>query len=244
MTTFIKCLFLLLIASFSVAQNKSSKLLQGKIVANSNDLEGIYVLNLKTDHSTLTEKGGYFSITASVGDTLLFSAVQFKGIEIILKENDFEKELLFVKLETIIRELDEVKVNQYKNINAVSLGIVPKGIKVYTPAERKLYTATTGSGLVSVDGIINMISGRTAMLKTALLYEKKETLLNKLSYLFEDEFFSHKLKIPTDYVQGFKYYIVENDKVVNAINAKNKTLATFLIGELAVEYLELLNKKE
>lgn len=242
MTTFIKCLFAVLIATISVAQNKQSKLLQGKIVANSSDLEGIYVLNLKSDHSTLTEKGGYFTIAASVGDTLMFSAVQFKGIEVAVKESDFDKPVFFVKMETIMRELDEVKINQYRNINAVSLGIVPKGMKVYTPVERKLYTATKGSGLVSVDGIINMLSGRTAMLKTALMYEKKEMLLTKISYLFEDDFFIHKLKIPSEYVQGFKYYIVENDKVVSAINAKNKTLATFLIGELAVKYLELLKK--
>lgn len=244
MTTILKYFFILLITTSSVAQSKQSKILEGKIVANSSDLEGIYVVNLKTDISTVTEKGGYFSIRASVGDTLLFSAVNFKGIEIMLKQSDLDKAVFFVKMEALIRQLDEVKINEYKNINAVSLGIVPKGLKVYTPAERKLYTATTGSGLVSVDGIINMFSGRTAMLKTALLYEKKEIILNKISNLFEDNFFTHTLKIPTEYVQGFKYYSVENDKFVAAIQSKNKTLATFFIGELAEKYLELLNKKE
>lgn len=240
----LKWFLVFLITTVSAAQSKQSKILEGKVVANSSDLEGIYIVNLKNDTSTATEKGGYFSIRASVGDTLLFSAVNFKGIEITLKESDLEKAIFFVKMETLIRQLDEVKINEYKNINAVSLGIVPKGLKVYTPAERKLYTATTGSGLVSVDGIINLLSGRTAMLKTALLYEKKEIILNKISNLFEDNFFTNTLKIPTDYVQGFKYYCVENEKFVAVVQSKNKTLATFLIGELAEKYLELNSNKQ
>jgi len=56
-------------------------------------LEGIYIVNLKTEKATLTERGGYFSITASVGDTLMFSAVQFKALKVALTEPDFTKEL-------------------------------------------------------------------------------------------------------------------------------------------------------
>ena len=41
-----------------------SKRLNGKVTADYNDLEGIYIVNLKTERATLTERGGYFSITA------------------------------------------------------------------------------------------------------------------------------------------------------------------------------------
>ena len=64
--------------------------------------DSIYIVNLKTEKSTLSERGGYFSINASVGDTLMFTAVQFKSVKIALKEEDFNKELLFVKMETFI----------------------------------------------------------------------------------------------------------------------------------------------
>jgi hypothetical protein len=42
--------------------------------------------------------------------------------------------------------------------------------KKYTPAERKLYTATSGGG---IDGLLNTISGRKAMLKKEIIVEKK-----------------------------------------------------------------------
>jgi len=242
--------FLFLIQISNGQDIVTAKKINGKVTADSNELEGIYIINLKTEKATLTERGGYFSITASVGDTLMFSAVQFKALKVALTESDFKKELFFVKMEPLVRFLNEVIVNEYKNINAVSLGIIPHDIKPSTPAERKLFTATGGGknlyGLntkISGDAILNAISGRTAMLKKELEVEKKETLMDKINSWYETVYFTKTLKIPEDYVKGFLFYIVEDVKFVEAINAKNKTMATFLMNELAVKYNALLNEK-
>ena len=246
--------FLFLVTISSGQGLTTSKTLNGKITADYNDLEGIYIVNLKTERATLTERGGYFSITASVGDTLMFSAVQFKGLKVALKESDFEKELFFVKLETLVRSLDEVRINEYKNINAVSLGIISPNTKHYTPAERKLKAAGEEPhwysplliplGGMSVDGLLNSISGRTAMLKKELVVEKKETLMEKISDYYDEKYFTETLKIPQDYVKGFLFYIVEDQKFVEAVNSKNKTMATFIMNELAGKYKELLQEKK
>jgi hypothetical protein len=234
--------------------NVPSQKMNGKVIADSNDLEGIYIINLKTDKATLTERGGYFSIDANVGDTLIFSAVQFKAIKIALSEIDFKKEILFVEMEPLIRVLDEVRVNEYKNINAVSLGIISPNTKHYTPAERKLRAAGEEPhwysplliplGGMSVDGLLNSISGRTTMLKKELIVEKKETLMDKISDYYDEKYFTETLKIPPDYVKGFLFYIVEDEKFVEAVNSKNKTMATFVMNELAVNYIALIKEEK
>ena len=227
----------------------ASKKINGKVTADYNDLESIYIVNLKTEKSTLTERGGYFSINASVGDTIMFTAVQFKSLKITLKEEDFNKELLFVKMETFIRVLDEVKINEYKDINAVSLGIISSKTKHYTPAERKLKTASNSDAQIGtntsigLDPILNWMSGRTTMLKKEVEVEKKELMLTKIQNLYEAEYFVETLKIPEDFVKGFQYYIVEDAKFVEALKAKNKTMATFIMNELAVTYKELIAVK-
>lgn len=227
----------------------ASKKINGKVTADYNDLESIYIVNLKTEKSTLTERGGYFSINASVGDTIMFTAVQFKSLKIILKEEDFNKELLFVKMETFIRVLDEVKINEYKDINAVSLGIISSKTKHYTPAERKLKTASDSDAQIGtntsigLDPILNWMSGRTTMLKKEVEVEKKELMLTKIQNLYEAEYFVETLKIPEDFVKGFQYYIVEDAKFVEALKAKNKTMATFIMNELAVTYKDLIAVK-
>jgi hypothetical protein len=149
--------------------------------------------------------------------------------------------------------LDEVEIKEYKNINAVSLGILDKPAKKYTPAERKLRTAgefhwyyplLIPLGGMPTDGLINSISGRTAMLKKELEVEKKEMLLKKIEYQFDPEYFTINLKIPQEYVKGFWYYAIEEPRLVNEINSKNKSMAKFIFAELATKYLELLTKKD
>ncbi|MFV5694725.1 hypothetical protein ACM55G_04710 [Flavobacterium sp. LB3P122] len=181
------CLFFILVASKAFAQGPIPVKLNGKVIAEMSDLEGIYVINLKTEKATITEKSGYFSISAVVGDILMFSVVQFKELRIVLTQKHFENDFLFVKMEPIMNVLKEVVVRRgYDNINAVSLGIIPKGQKSYTEAERKLYTATDlnasaslsgmAGGSVSADPLLNFISGRTGMLKKTIGSGEKRVL--------------------------------------------------------------------
>jgi len=102
-----------IVPSVAIAQESVRKILKGKIIADTNDLEGIYVVNLKTERSTVTDSNGYFSILAAVCDTLMFSSIQYKGVKIQLKAADFSKDLLFVKMRTLMNQLKEVMVFQY-----------------------------------------------------------------------------------------------------------------------------------
>ena len=238
--------FFLLIPAFVFSQNDS--IINGKVVSESSLLEGIHIINLSKKNGAVTDSRGYFEISAKISDTLQFSAVNLKARRYVLTANDFLKDLVFVKMESLINELDEVAIIQYKNINAVALGIVPANQKTYTPAERKLAAAEEFHwysplliplGGMSVDGLINSISGRTSMLKKELVVERKEFLLSKISDYYEREYFTKTLKIPADYVDGFLFYVVENERFTRAMRDKNKTMASFILSELAVEYLKV-----
>lgn len=244
------CMFFVLFAQTFLAQESPRTVLRGKINANSLDLEGVYVINLKTEQSTITEKDGAFSILATPGDSLLFSSIHLKEIRLVLTPKDFQEELFLVKMETKIITLNEVVVKRYNNINAVALGISPSGIKHLTQAERHLKTASGFSpsaassgmagGSVALDPILNLLSGRTAMLKKEVEAEKKWSYLQLIDNMFDQNHFVSVLKIPLEYVKGFKYYIVENEKFTIILASKNKTTTEFLMGELATKYIKII----
>ena len=234
-------IFFILVATNALAQETVRTKLNGKISANIQDLEGIYVVNLVTEKSAVTDKEGYFSINAMPCDTLLFSSIQLKGTKICLEQKDFQNELFFVKMQSMITQLKEVIVRRYDNINAVSLGIVPYSQKKYTPAERKLATASSGRlNPMGLDPFLNLLSGRTAMLKKELEVEKKEFYLKQLDQMFEENRFQNNLNIPPEYIKGFEYYAVENKKFIDILKSGNKITTEFLIGELAIKYNEII----
>ena len=225
--------FFFIFPMFIFSQNDT--LIKGKVVSESNSLEGIHIFNISQKTGEITDARGYFNIKVKISDTLQFSAVHLKATQYIIKQNDLKEELIFVQMKSLISELDEITLTKYKNINAVSLGIVPANQKTYTPAERKVRTATTGL----LDPLINWASGRTKMLKNQVVVEGKEQLQAKTSDYFERKYFVETLNIPEDYVDGFLFYIVDNERYARAMKDKNKTMATFILSGLAVEYLKL-----
>ena len=233
------------------AQEKGAVACRGKVNADMTNLEGIYVINLNTENAAITDAKGFFTINAKVGDSLLLSSVQFKSVTKAITSEDL-RSLFFVTMHPIMNELKEVVVKR-PTVSAESLGIIPYGKKKYTPAERKLRTAEQFKwyspllipvGGMSVDGLLNSISGRTAMLKKELEVEKKEGYLVQLENLFDKNHYVNTLHIPSDYVKGFLYFAVENPKFTRVLKTKNRTSIEFLMSELAAQYNEIIASKK
>ncbi|TDW46457.1 carboxypeptidase-like protein [Flavobacterium sp. 270] len=235
-------------ASWSQSQDRS--VINGRVTSSGSDFEGIYVINAQTETMVTTDTSGAFSIMAKPDDTLVFSSISFKEKRVLLTAENFSDLNFTVKLNMVMHQLEEVVVKKYNNINAVNLGIIPSGQKTYTEAERKLHTATAlnatanagtmAGGSISADPLLNFFSGRTAMLKKEVAVEKKEAFMKLLERMFSIDHFVDRLKIPLEYVKGFEYYAVDNEKFTTILNSKNKTSTEFLLGELAVKYKEII----
>ncbi len=229
-------LILILVFGKAFGQAGTDVLIHGKVIADSTSTEGINVINLVNEKATITDRNGEFYILAKAEDLLIFSAVNFEYHRKSIEEEDLKKSLIVIKMIRKINQLDEVIVNEHPNITAEKLGIIPKGQKKYTPAERKLYAAQSGP----VDILVNILSGRTNMLKKELEIEKKERLLAKVEVLYEDIYYIETLKISQDYIKDFQHYLIDDAQFVSALNTKNKALIKFSMTKLAVTYKALV----
>lgn len=232
-------IFLLLFfcLQFSLAQEK---MIHGVVFGMGNDVSGINVVNLVNEKSAVTDSKGEFHILAKPGDMLILSAMTFDYKRRIIEENDMRSSILVINLVPKPNQLEEVVISKYRNINAVSLGILKKHAKEYTPAQRRLNSAR--SGLIT--GLINSINGTTSYLKKGIEVEQKEFMIDKFADdYFEPSYFTEILKIDPEKVLAFQYYCVEDARFMKAVKEKNKTLATFWINDLAVQY-NLLQKTD
>ena len=221
--------FLLFFGTFSLwSQDRNERLFHGIIAADDAVLSEIEIINLGNEKVTVTNSKGEFSILVKADDILVFSSKSLEMRRLLIDQDDLKAGTITVNVYPKITELNEVIVKK-SPIEGVS--IIP-GQKQYTPAERKVYTATHGI----LDAPINWMSGRTAMLKKEVVVERKERLLNKVGILYEDKYYIETLKIPEIYIDDFQRYIIEDKEFTAALKVKNRTMMLFLISKLAVNY--------
>lgn len=241
MRLIINIVFLICTHCFYAQANFRTQIV-GVTTLNNLPVEGVFVVNKTTESGVQTDENGRFSIAVSEGDTVIFTSMMTKELQLTIDEDLNVTDVLNIELSTQSNQLREVVVRSYKGINARALGIIPQDTKNYTQAERKLKAATDlkGNGGVSLDPLLNLMSGRTAMLKKEVIVEEKEYFMRLLEEMFDQNHFVNNLSIPAHYVKGFEYYAVENIYFTRILKSKNKTSTEFLLSELALKYKDII----
>ncbi|UPQ79979.1 hypothetical protein M0M57_03875 [Flavobacterium azooxidireducens] len=248
-----RTLFFLLFSFFTTTFVLGQKQIHGVVKVENASAEGIHITNLVSEKSTVTNEKGEFWLDVKEDDLLVFSAVHLNYWRKSISENDIKNGFIEVIMTTKEQKLEEVVVTEYTKINAQDLGIIDYKPKKYTPAERRLRTAEKLKwysplliplGGMSVDGLINQISGRTNQLKKEVQIEKKELLLKKLNDWYENEFYVNQLTIPVEYINGFKVFVVYDEEFIDYLNSNDTINGSLRISKLAVEFLTYLNTDE
>lgn len=246
-----KLLYLLLFITLPVfAQER--KPLQGRIMVGDAVVNDLFVINKKTGSEVKTKDRGDFTIDAKNGDVLVVYSNRTEVREFTVSELSFTDVPYIMSVNAKSYELNEVVINQ--TVTSESLGLIPKGQKRYTPAERRLKTASDfqpslflppspGIG-IPTDVIINAISGRTKMLKKALKTEGKVYAIEMINGLYTEQELRDELLIPAEYTQGFIFYAAEDATCAAALKSRNDDLAKLTIANLALKYRTILQEHE
>ena len=181
--------------------------LSGQIIS-SGELEGIHVINKTSYRYTTTDENGRFSIAGKLADSLYFSSIQYMPKIIVLTAQQIKNKSITVSLSESINALDEVVVgtiltgdlnSDITNSEAERpIDFYDLGIPGYTGprmnlAERRLFEADDGPlviGLgVNFSKLLNMISGRTKMLKKQLKLDNDKQTIQRIKDVVGPLFF-------------------------------------------------------
>lgn len=212
------------------------KLLYGKVISSNKDVTGITIQNLNSERATITDFEGNFSIRASVGDTLVFSAVQFKRKIVPVSQAFFDSPFVQVSMKEFVNELTEVTVQPYglsgdinkdvnglqleKDVSAEALGLPNANVRIITQSENKLNDADHGKFLyfyglgfaLNLNKTLNRLSGRTKMLKERVALDASYKKTKALEAKFLDSLILAELRIPKDRFYDFiRYCEADND---------------------------------
>ncbi len=247
-----KCLLallLFLIALTGFSQEQDSKLLQGKVTSTDKDVVGVVVQNITTKDAVITDLEGRFAIMVHEKDTLVFSAVHFLRKTLPITPDLFRSNFIEVPLQEFVNQLKEVVVSPYdltgdlsrdvdrvvleKDVTAEALQLPNAHRSIPTQSERRLQEASAmrvmggggfggAGGAVSLNPIINAITGRTKMLKNRVKVEKNYAQTQEVQGFYADSLFVATLKIPMEKIDDFMYFCEVDENFQEAVKSQDK----------------------
>lgn len=214
--------FWLFICSGALAQDPARGDLRGRVLEDSTGVSNVHLLNLSAEQATISDQEGFFAITAREGDTVLVSAIRYERITFRITPEMLGGGLLTISLTPFVNQLDEVVLYPYnlsgdlgrdlgnlpveEPVTAASLGLPNAYAPVKTQAERMLFEATTGGGILPLNPVLNAISGRTRMLKKRLARDRAYQQTLEVRARYPDSIFVGQLGVPALRIPDFMYY--------------------------------------
>lgn len=225
-------------ASAVWSQDFFSGPITGKVVQETRGIPDVHVMNITSKKATITNALGNFSITVKIGDSLVFSAIQLERKTIVVNSEIMESQSLVVYMQDRVNLLDEVILTPYnlsgdltrdmqnaekeKVYVASTLGLPNAYVKPKTLAERRLFEAVTGSGLVPLNPIINAITGRTKYLKKVLAAERKYGRTQRVRAFYPDSLYVSELRIPMNKIPDFMYFCEVDADFNSIVDSRDK----------------------
>ena len=228
--------YLLLLGFLGFSLNcfaQEPEILSGRILAGTQPLSGVHVINMNSRTGTTSDDSGIFRVSVRQSDILLFTSVQFEKIEIEISEEHLRTGTIEV-IVTDANRLEEVEVGKkplsgYLNNDLNQIEYfdrdqyhIPHPERKLTPNELRLYTASEGItsrwsyigillGGVSLDVLINDINGKTKYLREMIELDELQVKVQAAIDLFGRDFFNENLDLYGDEIINFIYYSFEDE---------------------------------
>ena len=226
------------------AYSQKSGILHGLVKNRDSVVENVVVRNISNDRLTTTDSDGIFSLPVKQGDTLVFSHMSLRDLIVFIEEDDLNSDPLLLRMVEVENELDEVVLKDYSEINAVSLGIIPKKIERPSLNERRLRTAGDFKwihllgilgGSLQIDPILNAINGRTKKLKRNIKIEKKIENINFLKDNYS-EYMIVTMGLSDQEIGQLVSFAVEDVNLQKLINDKNDARIKFFLHDAWIKF--------
>lgn len=201
---------LLIIFSLQTYSQDNRIMISGLVKSDSLTVEGAHIINLSSKVGTISDALGKFEIPVQLNDTILFSDIEFKNIQIIVKESNIYEKYLGIDFQVNVNELEEIII---ANNMAGSLGLPNADKEPLSQTERKANYYKKGGAISKLQGLVSGEARKMRKLQR-LSEEDERTRVHQIQILkirdyFKDEFFINSLKIPEEDINNFISHCIQ-----------------------------------
>ncbi len=251
-------LFVFCISFFAVSQDIKRENVNGKIIVEGSDIEGIAIYNASTSTGTVTNEKGEFTIAVASNDLIEIRALEYQNFDFRVNKTMLESRKLSVFLIEEINKLDEVVITNKGLTGDFKTDI--NNVQTFRPKRDAIYfgirneetydlTADTSSEIKNlgmhsqsqtmVNGlnVVNVVDQLLIPLFRSEVNDKKaagvpEVPAKSIKYYLGSSFLVENFDIPEHRVEEFIRYVEDEAFDFDLLNYGHE-----------IEFLELLSKK-
>jgi hypothetical protein len=253
-------LFVFCISFVAISQEIKRENINGKIIVEGSDIEGITIYNSSSKVGTVTDENGEFRIAVALNDLLEIRALEYQNIDIIINDVIFQSKKVNIFLIEEINKLDEVIIKAKKKLtgnlkadldsankfnsksNTIYFGIKNKEVNRFrnenidqsTKVDIDLKVQTLVNGL----NVVNVVDQLLIPLFRSEVKDKKaagvpEVPAKSIKYYLGSNFLVENFNIPAHRVEEFIRYVEDEEGFdFDLLNYGHE-----------IEFLELLTKR-
>jgi hypothetical protein len=251
-------LVLLVLASVSATAQRFQRVkVDGKIIVEGNDVEGITVFNTSSNKGVITNENGEFTIEVTLNDFIEIRALQYRNFDLKVSQAIIDSKRMRVILIEEINKLDEILVLT-KGLSG-ELGTDVASVKTFNPKLDALYFGikkideyefsddlrtevqndvmhSQAQTMVNGLNIVNIVDQLLIPLFRSEVKDKKsagipDVPVSSIKYYFGSEFIVDNFNIPEHRVEEFIRFVEDDENFDYGLLNYGKEL----------EFLELLN---
>lgn len=246
MKNLITILILLFTSSVLLAQDSDRVLLRGQVLYRNNYVPNENVVNVTTQKATITDKNGEFLIAVKKGDELVFSAVNYKIKSVTINDEILRNKRLVVEVNEKVTQLEEVVISPENEEEYVK--IKNEEFKQFDYEEDASTEIENTALPLSERGLkngINFVNIFKAIFKSnkdkEVSSEKELKMSQVLRQVYEDDFFTSNLNIPSEKINEFLYFCDSKMPARSLLKKDNEfQLIDFLVNQ-SQEYLKTID---
>lgn len=199
---------ILCLLTFQFVWAQEEVLLKGRLRSeDSTGIDRVNVLNMTHKYGTVTNDNGEFEMPVYLGDTILFSAIQYKNIEIYISDSMLAKAYIeqVMEFENITLQ-DIILTDGFSMLDTTphTFGEIDMGLPFNTVPVKKNYSDRRESYLTSKlsSSVISALTGDLKKLRKIQEVEEQIAITEEVKGIFDDEFYKG-LDIPKTNIYNF-----------------------------------------
>lgn len=232
-----KKLFTLLLLVFLVKIN--AQFYSGEVFLRDNSilyLNQVYVTNLTTQKTVLSDYNGDFKLPANAGDIVRFTSIVTERKDVKLTPQMMEQKNL-MELKIAYYDIQEVVINRFKptgnlRYDVNTLRKEDKGLAIKkviglpepkgdgTPPQLPVAGLRDGGLTFSLESIYDILSGDRKKKQRYMAYERMNSSVAQIRNYMGKDYFTH-FKIPENLIDNFLQFVYSSENIEPYVLAGN-----------------------